>query len=91
MDLCLDDCCIETAARRARARIAARLLETDERDRRFGALAADLELVDRFLSHTDFATLRAARPELDGRTSGAVAVEPGADDGAVVCGPLRPR
>jgi len=84
MRLSLDGHCIETAARRERARIEARLLELDGPDSALRALGDDLALLTEFLRDTDFATLRTVRPDLDGRA--ALTVELRRDDaGRITC------
>jgi hypothetical protein len=84
MRLVLRGNCIETTARNARSRIEAQLLDIARSDPDFRALAADLDLLTEFLRDTDFAALRAARPELDGRAAIAVELRRG-DDGAITC------
>jgi hypothetical protein len=74
----LDECCIETAVRRRRERIGDRLLRIGESDPEFPSLARDLALLDEFLRNADFAALRTACPELDGRAE--VTVELRRDD-----------
>jgi hypothetical protein len=84
MLLVLEGYCIETAARRERRRIEARLLELDPVDPGLRSLAGDLELLTEFLRGIDFSALRAARPELDGRAD--VTVELRRDDaGRITC------
>ncbi|MCK9460726.1 MAG: hypothetical protein M0R80_13895 [Proteobacteria bacterium] len=67
--LTLGDACIQTAAKRAHRRLSAALLE----DRAGGEpVGAALETLARFLSTTDFASLRAEHAELAGGTPGRV-------------------
>ena len=92
MRLSLDNRCIETAARRARERIVARLLE-GRGSREEEALAGDLEILTALLEGTDFRALRASRPELDGRAAIEVDLELDADGGVscvAVDAALRP-
>ena len=61
----LDGCCIQTAALREYQRIYSLLMGADE-DKDL-VEAPRLELLRRFLAGADFASLRARRPDLDGR------------------------
>jgi hypothetical protein len=80
----LEGHCVEAAARRARAALESRLLERDELGPALREVASDLELLTEFLRSTDFAALRASRPELDGRDR--VTVELRRDDaGRITC------
>jgi hypothetical protein len=88
MRLLLDEHCIETAARRERERVSAVLLAIEEGSARFEELAERLELLDDFITTTDFGALRSSRPELDGRARVAVALERDSR-GRVVCATLR--
>ena len=61
--LALDRHCVETAARRAHARLLATMLETPAADPQ---TEARLVLLARFLVETDFRALRTRHPELAG-------------------------
>lgn len=69
VELDLSHHCVETAARREHRRLCQELLAHP------GAPAGarqQLQLLQRFLEQTDFAALRARRPELAGGTPGRV-------------------
>lgn len=93
MRLLLDGHCIETAARHARARVEAWLLAAREDDPEASCQAAHLELLNEFLTRTDFAALRSSRAELDGSRRIAVELrrEPGGAIGCHVEGEHPPR
>ncbi|MBN1946909.1 MAG: hypothetical protein JW797_14645 [Bradymonadales bacterium] len=61
--LTLDEACIQTAAKKAHREIALALLDGVEQDE---AMEGALDLLERFIDNTDFATLRARHPELAG-------------------------
>jgi hypothetical protein len=67
VELSLDGHCVGTAARRALTEIEGVLLGAGGEDRAQEGLEQKHELLRRFLSATDLASLRASRPELTGR------------------------
>lgn len=77
----LDGVCIETAAKRHFQMLTREALEVLDP---IPALIERAELVRQFLEVTDFAALRAARPELDGRARLKVLIERRDHDFAVV-------
>jgi hypothetical protein len=74
--------CIEAAARDAHRRLQSELLLLEESDPGFDERARLLGELERFLRRTDFASLRAARPELAGGTDLEVEVVAGDDPDA---------
>jgi hypothetical protein len=76
--LSLGDACIQTTARRAHRELGAALLAAETAET---AAAASLDTLTRFLSTTDFPSLRAAHPELAGGTRCRVRLARAADGG----------
>lgn len=70
----LEGHCIETAARIECRRLEYLLFDLPESDPDRQPVADRLGIIQRFLQMTDFAALRAQRPELDGRTQMKVVV-----------------
>jgi hypothetical protein len=75
--------CIETAARIEIRRVEYLMLGLDPADPGLPPLEDRRGILERFLGSTDFAGLRASRPELDGRTKMKVTVRE-QDDGRLV-------
>ncbi|MGB9599448.1 MAG: hypothetical protein ACPL7I_02755 [Myxococcota bacterium] len=61
--LILDGHCIETAARKRLSELIKKSIEEDVKDDLF----EEIEFLKRFIEGTDFSSLRANNPELDGR------------------------
>jgi hypothetical protein len=70
----LEGHCIETAARLECRRLEYLLFDMSGQDADRPPVEERLGIVQRFLQKTDFRTLRAQRPELDGRTKMKVVV-----------------
>ncbi len=70
----LEGHCIETAARIECRRLEYVLFDLREDDPDRPPVADRLGIIQRFLERTDFMSLRARRPELDGRTKMKIVV-----------------
>lgn len=70
--LTVGECCIQTAAKRAHREVTVALLDGSDATATLGPLA---DMLERFLTTTDFSALRAEHPELAGGSPFRVRLE----------------